>query len=146
MTAVIDAVINAASELYGVDVRKRCRARDNVTARHVAIFILRELGFTFPEIGRAFGVDHTSILHVLRTRPRPLAAGVVAARALSQIDGLSMNDVQTVVLAALLEPPPKKPRTEAPEPVRIEEDARRRRTPFRIACESQLPLARRFAA
>jgi chromosomal replication initiator protein len=63
-------------------------------ARHMAMHLVRELhGFSFPRIGRAFGRDHTSVLHAhrrierlretdaqLRTQWEALAEALAATR------------------------------------------------------------------
>lgn len=46
----------------------RGRTAKVVEARHDAWAYLRRLGFSYPEIGRLWGVDHSSVLTALRKR------------------------------------------------------------------------------
>lgn len=47
-----------------VDVmRSRCRDTEIVIARHTAYWLLRRCDRSLPEIGRMFGVHHTTVLH-----------------------------------------------------------------------------------
>lgn len=46
----------------------RQRTRQVVAARHEAWKRLYRLGFSYPEIGRLFDVDHTSVHKALRKR------------------------------------------------------------------------------
>lgn len=46
----------------------RGRTSKVVKARHAAWSLLRERGFSYPEIGRIWGVDHSSVLTALRKR------------------------------------------------------------------------------
>jgi hypothetical protein len=44
--------------------RSRAQTQDIVFARHVSIYLIRALmGYSFPEISRRFGRDHTTALH-----------------------------------------------------------------------------------
>lgn len=64
-TTWLDVVHRAAAH-HGVtsaDVCSRRRHRSTVAARHEAWRILREAGYSTPEIARVFGVDHSSVQH-----------------------------------------------------------------------------------
>jgi chromosomal replication initiator protein len=63
-------VIEATADLYGLTVDELCgksRSRPLVTARQVAMYVLREMtDFSYPAIGRAFGDrDHTTVMHAV---------------------------------------------------------------------------------
>ena len=63
-------VIDATAEMFGLTVDELCgksRSRPLVTARQVAMYVLREMtDFSYPAIGRAFGDrDHTTVMHAV---------------------------------------------------------------------------------
>ena len=53
-------------KVSGENILSRNRVRRIVKARHYAWILMREKGYTFPEIGDAFGVDHSSIQYAVR--------------------------------------------------------------------------------
>ena len=63
-------VIEATADMFGLTVDELCgksRSRPLVTARQVAMYVLREMtDFSYPAIGRAFGDrDHTTVMHAV---------------------------------------------------------------------------------
>jgi len=84
--AVCDVTGYSAAELLG-----DCRSRELMTPRHVAISVAKEVtGRSFPEIGRHFKRDHSSVFHAVRAiaeqRAQPQVAALyeqVKARAVS---------------------------------------------------------------
>jgi chromosomal replication initiator protein len=63
-------VIEATADMFGLTVEELCgksRSRPLVTARQVAMYVLREMtDFSYPAIGRAFGDrDHTTVMHAV---------------------------------------------------------------------------------
>ena len=63
-------VIDATADMFGISVDELCgksRSRPLVTARQVAMYVLREMtDFSYPAIGRAFGDrDHTTVMHAV---------------------------------------------------------------------------------
>lgn len=63
-------VIEATADMFGLTVDELCgksRSRPLVTARQVAMYVLREMtDFSYPAIGRAFGNrDHTTVMHAV---------------------------------------------------------------------------------
>lgn len=63
--------LDPIAEAYGLTVQQvlvRSRARRLVNARRDMARHLRDKGLTLPEIGRFLGRDHTTILHLLRTK------------------------------------------------------------------------------
>lgn len=55
-------------KLSMIDLKSDRRYFDVVTARHVAMWLAKELTFrSLPEIGRIFRRDHTSVLHGIRS-------------------------------------------------------------------------------
>lgn len=62
-------VFAAACQHFGVDadeVIDGSRRTSHVDARHVAMWLMRDSGRTYPEIGRQLGMDHTSAIHGVR--------------------------------------------------------------------------------
>ena len=63
-------VIEATADMFGLTIDELCgksRSRPLVTARQVAMYVLREMtDFSYPAIGRAFGDrDHTTVMHAV---------------------------------------------------------------------------------
>jgi len=60
-------IIETVAEKHGMSVEEimaRSRKDRIVAARHEAFYLLREAGYSFPQIGRFFGgMDHTTALH-----------------------------------------------------------------------------------
>lgn len=66
-----DNIIDKISDFYGIankDIRGKCRRREFVKARYLAVFFIKQnTDFTLKTIGEMFGRDHTSIIHALKT-------------------------------------------------------------------------------
>ncbi len=67
----IDLIQAAVEKYFGISQRQLCggsRRADRVRARHVGMFLARELTtYSLPEIARRFGkTDHTTVLHAVR--------------------------------------------------------------------------------
>lgn len=62
-----DLIISAVSKYYQVEsamLTGKSRSRDFVIPRQVAMYLIREiLNFSFPEIARFFGKDHTTVIY-----------------------------------------------------------------------------------
>jgi chromosomal replication initiator protein len=63
-------ILEATAEMFGLSVdelRGKSRSRPLVTARQIAMYVLRELtDFSYPAIGREFGDrDHTTVMHAV---------------------------------------------------------------------------------
>lgn len=58
----------AALGVDAADVLGSGRSRTLVVARHAVWLALRRRGHSYPEIGRACGYDHTSVLEAVRRR------------------------------------------------------------------------------
>jgi chromosomal replication initiator protein len=63
-------ILDATAEMFGLsvdDLRGKSRSRPLVTARQIAMYVLRELtDFSYPAIGREFGDrDHTTVMHAV---------------------------------------------------------------------------------
>lgn len=96
-TRKIAAVIASAAIAAGVDpadVRGRSRLQGPARARHVAVWLLSEAGWTRPQIGRAFGRDHTTALNSTRRVDAALAGRTFG-------DEARIVDVARDVLAAM---------------------------------------------
>lgn len=73
--------IVAAAGVTVEGLRGRCRRRDLVELRRIVARYLRSRGCSLPEIGRAIGRDHSTVLALLRGRPqRPLGESAALAR------------------------------------------------------------------
>jgi len=48
------------------DIRIRKRSVENVNARMTYSYILRQLGYSYKEIGRSLGKDHSTVIHYVR--------------------------------------------------------------------------------
>jgi hypothetical protein len=53
-------------EVFGLDIMLKNRSRQRVDARFVYAKILREHGYTFPQIGRLLVRDHSTIIYYCR--------------------------------------------------------------------------------
>ena len=64
----INAVIKATSEVTGVPVvTLLSKRRHNADERHIAMYLsVTMLGCSYPEVGRAFGRDHTTVMYAVR--------------------------------------------------------------------------------
>lgn len=64
------AVAKAASDITGVheaDILSRCRRESAVAPRRVACYVIRQVtGASYKAIGKALGLDHTTVLHHVR--------------------------------------------------------------------------------
>lgn len=63
-------ILEATAEMFGLsveDLRGKSRSRPLVTARQIAMYVLREMtDFSYPAIGREFGDrDHTTVMHAV---------------------------------------------------------------------------------
>lgn len=59
-------LLNTVCQLYGLSCRiLRSRSRKNhiSEARQLVWYVLRDYGWSFQQIGKAFGRDHTSVMH-----------------------------------------------------------------------------------
>ena len=74
-----------AADYFGVtraDILARGRSRKVVEARHVAMWLARLRGQpSFPELGRAFRRDHTTVMPAIRKIERKIATNPELARA-----------------------------------------------------------------
>jgi chromosomal replication initiator protein len=69
MTVAIDKIIAASARHFGVattEILGASRFQTIAMARHVAMYLSRETRASFPEIGRAFGRDHTTVMNACR--------------------------------------------------------------------------------
>ena len=63
-------ILEATADMFGLsieDLRGKSRSRPLVTARQIAMYVLREMtDFSYPAIGREFGDrDHTTVMHAV---------------------------------------------------------------------------------
>jgi len=80
LSPLVPTVVRIVAARYGVtpaDIMGDSRAQPTVSARQLAMRLVRDLGnLSYPEIGRAFGKDHTAVMH-----------------ACQQTEGLAVGDV-----------------------------------------------------
>jgi len=64
----IERVIKATSEVTGVPVADLLsKRRFNADERHIAMYLsVRLLGCSYPEVGRAFGRDHSTVMYACK--------------------------------------------------------------------------------
>lgn len=80
-------LIEAAAGLYGTTtaaIQSRSNFRDVTNARMVACWLLRQVGKSYPEIGRAVCRDHTTAMHACRAVERDPARLALARQLLAQ--------------------------------------------------------------
>lgn len=53
-------------EVDGDDILNGSRDRQVVRAKHVAMWLMREAGHSYPDIGRELGCDHTTVINAVR--------------------------------------------------------------------------------
>ena len=64
---IIQAVVAADAGMAVVELLARSRAQAFVRPRAMAVYLAREItGQSLPQIGHAFGLDHTTVLHHCR--------------------------------------------------------------------------------
>jgi chromosomal replication initiation ATPase DnaA len=65
----IRTIQDAAARRFGVEpawLASERRDRPVIDARWAAMWLCREAGFSYPRIGRAFGRDHSAVMHAVR--------------------------------------------------------------------------------
>lgn len=68
LLGLVDHVAEAHHVTRG-DVLGRGRTKRVAQARHAVMRALRDMGMSYPEIGRLLGRDHTTVLAALRKAP-----------------------------------------------------------------------------
>lgn len=67
---LIDNIINEVAKFYSLtpeDVKSKCRKRNIVKARFIAIYIIREeTDLSLNDIAKIFNRDHSTIIHSIR--------------------------------------------------------------------------------
>lgn len=79
MNPLVVALVEIVAGYYGVtsgEVLGRGRSQSVADARSVAMWLTRETyKMSYPEIGRAFGRDHTTVMHACRKVKDALTCG-----------------------------------------------------------------------
>lgn len=60
-----DIAVSTAAKAFDVsprDIMSDCRLKHISCARQYAMWLLREFGYSFPQIGRGLGRDHTTVI------------------------------------------------------------------------------------
>ena len=68
MTIEMSKLRDMIMEITGADPAKRCRQLKTIYSRVMFCIIAREMKYTLPEIGRQLKMDHTSIMHNLKSK------------------------------------------------------------------------------
>ncbi len=65
----IETTLTRVADLHSItveDITGDSRRRECVQARHIAAYLLRGIGMSYPSIGRTLGCDHTTVMHGVR--------------------------------------------------------------------------------
>jgi chromosomal replication initiator protein len=84
----IDAIQEAVCDRFGVSFLELLSPRrlgSLVDARHAAVWLARQAGYSLPAIGRAFDRDHTTVLHAVGRVDRLLASDPGYAAAVARV-------------------------------------------------------------
>ena len=68
MKLEMEEVKDKVTELLGADPKHRCRREKWVDARIIYTMIVREMGYTFVDIGKSLAMDHTSIMYFAKNK------------------------------------------------------------------------------
>lgn len=84
----IEQVIKVTSEVTGVPVLELLsKRRHNSTERHIAMYLsVKLLGCSYPEVGRAFGRDHTSVYYAVKKLDKRGRGRTKTTRILKEIE------------------------------------------------------------
>ena len=64
-TALLERVARACHVRVS-DIQGPRRRQRQLQARHLAMYVFRQIGWSYPEIGRFFGRDHTTVMSAVR--------------------------------------------------------------------------------
>lgn len=80
----VEKIISACAKAWGVsagDVMGRSRHKGVTAARKAAMLMTRDLfGLSYPEIGKRFGRDHSTVMHYIKSANRKLKEEPTYAR------------------------------------------------------------------
>ena len=84
----IERVVKVTSEVTGVPVLELLsKRRTNATERHIAMYLsVRLLGCSYPEVGRAFGRDHTTVMYAVKKLDKRGRGRTKTTRILKEIE------------------------------------------------------------
>lgn len=84
----IEHVIKVTSEVTGVPVLELLsKRRHNSTERHIAMYLsVKLLGCSYPEVGRAFGRDHTTVMYAVKKLDKRGRGRTKTTRILKEIE------------------------------------------------------------
>lgn len=85
-TKVCAAAVNVAAKEFDVgplDIMGDGQTRQVVYARHFAMWLLRQMEFSLPEIGRRLGNHHTTVLNGIRAHDARLKSGELSHSSVS---------------------------------------------------------------
>jgi|APFre7841882654_1041346.scaffolds.fasta_scaffold01241_2 hypothetical protein len=64
----LDVLYQISKEYFKIDTIAKCRYAKNVTARTILFKEAKRLGYKITEIGKAYGYDHTSVIHLTTSK------------------------------------------------------------------------------
>jgi chromosomal replication initiator protein len=84
----IEHVVKVTSEVTGVPILDLLsKRRLNADERHIAMYLsVRLLGCSYPEVGRAFGRDHTSVMYACKKLDRRGRGRTKLTRTLKEVE------------------------------------------------------------
>ena len=86
LASIVTATLAAFPEVSYRDLFSMRRPRMAVRARQVAFFVAREdTGCSFPQIGRRFGRDHTTVMYGASVIANLIAGGDAIAARVAQV-------------------------------------------------------------
>jgi chromosomal replication initiation ATPase DnaA len=87
---ITERIVCAVAEEFGLrpsELKRRDKSKRVARPRQVAIWLMRERGMVLTEIGGAFGLHHTTVLHGLRAVAADPELRSTAARLLVRVGG-----------------------------------------------------------
>lgn len=87
----VDEVIARVAKAFGVSVSEitgHHRGPYSTQPRHVVMLLLREQGLSYPGIARLLGMDHTSVMHGIKSINRAMSSDPFGIRLLSIVNEL----------------------------------------------------------
>ena len=85
----VERIVARVASVYGVkpkDVLGPCRQREVLLPRHVAMYLARLIAkLSYPQIGTAFGRDHSTVLHAVRKIEADLKADAKLKRTVREL-------------------------------------------------------------
>lgn len=84
---VRDAAVQVAAKSFDIgpaDILGEDRSRQVAYGRHYAMWLLREMGYSFPQIGRQLNKDHTTVIAGVRGHAKRAEADHVSPQVIAK--------------------------------------------------------------